>query len=68
MDLMISDGSILSLSYEKNPEIFLAAICGLGACGIILNVTFQCEPAYNLQLRQYGLNLKDVSYSHLCVF
>lgn len=67
MDLMIYDGSIISLSPERNPEIFLAAVCGLGACGIILNVTLQCEAAYNLQMRQYGLNLKDVSFSQLCL-
>lgn len=60
MDLMLSDGSVISLSPENSPDLFLTAVCGLGSCGIVLNVTMQCEPAYNLQLRQYGLNLKDI--------
>lgn len=62
MDLMLSNGSIISVSQERNPDVFLAAVCGLGSCGIILAVTVQCELAYNLQLRQYGLPLKDASH------
>ncbi|KAG8201925.1 hypothetical protein JTE90_027402 [Oedothorax gibbosus] len=60
MDLMLSNGSILTVSSDKDLELFQAALCSLGSFGIILNVTFQCEPAFNLLLRQYGLPLKDV--------
>ncbi|KAG8201926.1 hypothetical protein JTE90_027403 [Oedothorax gibbosus] len=60
MDLMLSNGSILTVSSDKDLELFQAALCSLGSFGIILNVTFQCETAFNLLLRQYGLPLKDV--------
>lgn len=60
MDMMLSDGSIFTLSANRNLELFLAAACSLGSFGIILTVTLQCEPAYNLILRQYGLDIKDV--------
>ncbi|XP_054707406.1 L-gulonolactone oxidase-like [Uloborus diversus] len=60
MDLMLYDGTISTVSADRNEDLFLSAVCSLGSLGVILNVTFQCEPAYNLHLRQYGLNLKDV--------
>lgn len=60
MDIMLSDGIVMTFSANRNTDLFLAAVCSLGSFGIILTVTFQCEPAYNLHLRHYALSLKDV--------
>ncbi|CAL1266430.1 unnamed protein product [Larinioides sclopetarius] len=60
MDIMLSNSTVLNLSPEKDLDAFQAALCSLGSFGIILTVTIQCEPAFNLQMRQYGLPLKDV--------
>lgn len=60
MDMMLSDGSVITMSPDRSPDLFLAAACSLGSFGILLRVTFQCEPAYNLCLRQYGLSIKDI--------
>lgn len=57
---MLSNGSIITISAEKDLDLFQAALCSLGSFGIILNITFQCEAAFNLLRRQYGLTLKDV--------
>ena len=61
MDMMTAAGEILHISKEENPELLPAVVLGLGALGIILSVTFQCEPAFNLHLKQYPAALKDVS-------
>ncbi|GIX70541.1 l-gulonolactone oxidase, partial [Caerostris extrusa] len=60
IELMLSNGTVLTLSPEKDFELFQAAVCSLGSFGIILTVTMQCEKAFNLQMRQYGLPLKEV--------
>lgn len=44
MRLIIGSGKVLTLSREENPDIFAAALCGLGCLGIISTVTIQCEP------------------------
>ena len=61
MDLMTATGEIMHLSKEENSGLLPAACLSLGSLGIILNVTLQCEPAFNLHLKQYPATLKDVS-------
>ena len=61
MDMMTAAGDVVHISREENPELLPAAVLSLGALGIILNVTLQCEPAFNLHLKQHPAALKDVS-------
>nr|CAB3251409.1 L-gulonolactone oxidase-like [Phallusia mammillata] len=56
---MISDGSIIKCSKEKNGELFQAVCCHLGLLGIILVVKIQCEPAFKLHLKQASGLLED---------
>ncbi|XP_015913395.1 L-gulonolactone oxidase [Parasteatoda tepidariorum] len=60
LEMMLADGSVNTYSSVRDGDIFQAALCSLGSLGIILTVTIQCEEAFNLQMRQYGLSLKDV--------
>ncbi|XP_023213949.1 L-gulonolactone oxidase-like, partial [Centruroides sculpturatus] len=60
LEMMDHSGKFIRCSRSENKEIFLAAVCGLGAIGIILTVTLQCESAFNLEQRQFGTTLKDV--------
>ncbi|XP_046559639.1 L-gulonolactone oxidase-like [Haliotis rubra] len=60
MEIMTASGEILEISAEKNKELFPAATLSLGSFGIILTVTFQCEPAYNLHQKQYPAKLDQV--------
>ena len=48
-------------SEKENPDMFSAAQCGLGALGIIVTMTIQCEPAFKLREIQTSTTLDDVS-------
>jgi L-gulonolactone oxidase len=46
--LITGDGSILDCSTDGEPDIFKAALVGLGAMGVISTVTVRCVKAFNL--------------------
>jgi FAD-linked oxidoreductase len=48
LTLVLADGSTLECSREHDPELFRAARVGLGALGVIADVTLQCVPAFTL--------------------
>jgi L-gulonolactone oxidase len=47
--LVLADGSTLECSPEHEPEVFRAACVGLGALGVIAEVTLRCVPAFTLR-------------------
>ncbi|HEY4450446.1 MAG TPA: D-arabinono-1,4-lactone oxidase [Solirubrobacteraceae bacterium] len=49
LTLMLADGSVLECSAERDRELFRAARVGLGALGVITEVTLQCVPAFTLR-------------------
>jgi L-gulonolactone oxidase len=49
LTLVLADGSTLRCSPERDPETFRAARVGLGALGVIAEVTLQCVPAFALR-------------------
>ncbi len=48
--IALSDGSVVDASAERERDLFEAARLGLGAIGVILEVTLQCVSAYRLHL------------------
>ncbi len=48
MTLVLADGSTFVCSEEHDPESFLAARVGLGALGVVAEVTLRCVPAFTL--------------------
>jgi L-gulonolactone oxidase len=48
LKLVLADGSTLECSRERDAEIFRAARVGLGALGVIAEVTLRCVPAFTL--------------------
>lgn len=44
-------GEVVICSPDDKPEVFKAAQISLGALGIITEITLQCVPAYNLELK-----------------
>ncbi len=46
--LVTADGSILKISETEHPELLPAARLGLGALGVIVDLTIQCVPAFLL--------------------
>jgi len=65
--MMLANGDVVKLSRDdQDAEMFHASTLSLGALGIILSVTLQCERAFNLQQVQYSVPLKDVRL--LCIY
>ncbi len=48
LTLVLADGSRLQCSAERDPEVFRAARVGLGALGLVAEVTLRCVPAFTL--------------------
>ncbi|MFI5010646.1 MAG: D-arabinono-1,4-lactone oxidase, partial [Solirubrobacterales bacterium] len=48
LTLVLADGSTLECSAERDPEVFAAARVGLGALGVVAEVTLRCVPAFRL--------------------
>ncbi len=49
LTLVLADGSTLECSAEREPEVFRAARVGLGALGVLAEVTLRCVPAFRLR-------------------
>jgi FAD-linked oxidoreductase len=49
LTLVLADGSTLVCSPERDPDVFRAARVGLGALGVIAEVTLSCVPAFTLR-------------------
>ena len=49
MTLVTADGDLLHVSETENAELLPAVRLGLGALGIVVEVTLQCVPAFLLQ-------------------
>uniref|UniRef100_T1JBA5 L-gulonolactone oxidase n=1 Tax=Strigamia maritima TaxID=126957 RepID=T1JBA5_STRMM len=60
MEILTSAGEIIEVSRDNDLELFQAACCSLGALGIIISITYQCEKAYSLELNQYPCPLHTV--------
>lgn len=60
LEILTSAGEVVKCSSAENEDVFLAALCGLGCMGVILTVTLNCVPAFNLLQNQYALELKEV--------
>ncbi|KAF9972100.1 hypothetical protein BGZ73_004817 [Actinomortierella ambigua] len=60
LTLITASGSQIYASKTVNPDVYHAAICSMGALGIITRVTLQCEPAFKLESIQEPGKLSDV--------
>ncbi len=50
--IVIADGSVVDCDATTEPELFQAARIGLGALGVITELTIQCVPAFLLNARE----------------
>ncbi|TFC90976.1 MULTISPECIES: D-arabinono-1,4-lactone oxidase [Cryobacterium] len=65
LTLVTGDGSLLRVSETENAELLAAARIGLGALGIVVDVTLQCVPAYLLHSVEAAEPLEEVLDSYL---
>lgn len=60
LTLVLADGSTLQCSRESEPELWRAARVGLGALGVVAEVTLRCVPAFTLRGVDAPAPLQDV--------
>ncbi len=60
MRIITGDGSILDCSAEENPDVFRVARVGLGALGIVSEITLQAVPAFRLEVVEEPLPVDEV--------
>ncbi len=60
LELVLADGTVRFCSPDDDPELFAAARVGLGALGVIVTVTLQCEPAFALAAAEAPATLDAV--------
>lgn len=65
--LVLPDGSVVDTSLDRDPALFEAARLGLGAIGVILEVTLQCVPAYRLELVESTEPIEATTRSFLTI-
>lgn len=58
--LVTADGELLTVDETENAELLPAVALGLGALGILVEVTLQCVPAFRLHARERAEPLDDV--------
>jgi FAD-linked oxidoreductase len=58
--LVTGDGEVLTVDDEHEPELLPAVALGLGALGILVDVTLQCVPAFVLDAVERPEPLEDV--------
>lgn len=58
---MLADGDVKKYSKTENSDAFPAFLCSLGALGILITATIQCEDSFKLHNSQYGAQLNDVN-------
>jgi L-gulono-1,4-lactone dehydrogenase len=52
LELVLADGSVVTTSATRDPELFAAARVGLGALGVVSAITFAVEPSFLLTARE----------------
>ena len=63
LKLVDAAGALLTCSPQQNPEIFSAALCGLGALGIIVELTFNVVPQFRLHAAERGHTYQSIVHS-----
>ena len=60
MELVTADGTLLRCDAEQHPEVLAAARLGLGALGVVTEVTLRCVDAFTLHADEHNLLLYDL--------
>lgn len=61
LELVTADGSVLTCSAEENPDVFATARLGLGALGVVSELTFAVEPEFLLTAREEPMAFDEVT-------
>lgn len=58
--MMLADGSQMTCSAEKNPELFYATVGGMGLTGVILNVEIELMPIKSSYVHYLGIKASNL--------
>ncbi|GAA4662243.1 D-arabinono-1,4-lactone oxidase [Streptomyces chumphonensis] len=61
LEMVLADGSVLRCSPTENADVFAAARIGLGALGVITELTFRVEPLFLLHAREEPMSFERVT-------
>lgn len=61
MRLALADGTVVTLSPTQDPELFQAARVGLGALGVILEVTLACVPSFTVSAAEHPAPVQETA-------
>lgn len=59
LEMVTGDGTVLRASREENPEVFAAARIGLGALGVLTELTFDVEPLGVLEAHERAMTWSE---------
>jgi FAD/FMN-containing dehydrogenase len=54
-------GEIHHVNRENDPDLFRSVCGGIGLLGVITEVTFRVEPAFNIEVNTYKYDLDDIT-------
>ena len=60
LTMVTADGSVMHISETEHPELLPAARLGLGALGILVDLTLQCVPAFLLHAVERPASFSEV--------
>ncbi len=60
LTVVTGDGSVLRCSADENADLLAAVAVGLGALGIVVEVTLQCVPTFFLRAEEGSASLDEV--------
>lgn len=64
MEMVTPGMGTLILSKRENPRLFEFAKCGLGAFGVVTNVTLECTEIYYLEELTYVVHMDELEQTH----
>lgn len=57
--MVTADGNILDISAEKDGELFKAFRTSIGMFGLIVSITIQAVPSYNIHKKSWNADIED---------
>ncbi|WP_030166866.1 D-arabinono-1,4-lactone oxidase [Spirillospora albida] len=60
LELVLADGTVTTCSPDERPDLFHAALAGLGALGIVTAITWKTVPAFLLRAQEEPMKWDEV--------
>lgn len=60
LEIVLADGSIVTVNAQNDPDLFNSARVGLGAFGILTAITLAVEPKFRLHAHEFPATIEEV--------